>query len=79
MAGEMAILAGGGVYSATVSAAEDAVLVRVPREVFERIAMSTPKAVREMAGEYAGGLPATACHRPAEVVWPARRNDAAVR
>jgi predicted acylesterase/phospholipase RssA/CRP-like cAMP-binding protein len=50
MAGEMAILAGGGVYSATVSAAEDAVLVRVPREAFERIAKSAPKAVREMAG-----------------------------
>ncbi len=49
MAGEMAILAGGGVYSATVSAAADAVLVRVPREVFERIAKSTPDAVREMA------------------------------
>ena len=50
MAGEMAILAGGGVYSATVSAAEDAVLVRVPRAAFERIAKSAPKAVREMAG-----------------------------
>jgi NTE family protein/lysophospholipid hydrolase len=50
MAGEMAILAGGGIYSATVSAADDAVLVRVPREAFERIAKSAPKAVREMAG-----------------------------
>jgi len=50
MAGEMAILAGGGAYSATVSAAEDAVLVRVRREVFESIAKSAPKAVREMAG-----------------------------
>jgi predicted acylesterase/phospholipase RssA/CRP-like cAMP-binding protein len=50
MAGEMAILAGGGTYSATVSAAEDAILVRVPREVFERIAKSAPMAVREMAG-----------------------------
>ena len=50
MAGEMAILAGGGVYSATVSAAADAVLVRVPREAFERIAKSAPNAVREMAG-----------------------------
>ena len=50
MAGEMAILAGGGVYSATVSAAEDAVLVRVPREAFERISKSAPQAVREMAG-----------------------------
>ena len=50
MAGEMAILAGGGVYSATVSAAEDAVLVRVPREAFERISKTSPMAVREMAG-----------------------------
>ena len=50
IAGEMAILAGGGVYSATVSAAEDAVLVRVPREVFERISKVAPNAVREMAG-----------------------------
>jgi predicted acylesterase/phospholipase RssA/CRP-like cAMP-binding protein len=49
LAGEMAILAGGN-YSATVSAAEDAVLVRVPRAAFERIARSTPSAVREMAG-----------------------------
>src|SRR6266446_6224724 len=50
MAGEMAILAGGGVYSATVSAAKDAVLVKVPREAFERIAKAAPKAIREMAG-----------------------------
>jgi NTE family protein/lysophospholipid hydrolase len=50
MAGEMAILAGGGIYSATVSAAEDSVLVRVPRDSFERIAKSAPNAVREMAG-----------------------------
>jgi predicted acylesterase/phospholipase RssA/CRP-like cAMP-binding protein len=50
MAGEMAILAGGGVYSATVSAAEDAVLVRVSREAFERISRTSPKAVRELAG-----------------------------
>ena len=50
MAGEMAILAGGGVYSATVCAVEGAVLVRVPREAFERIARSAPNAVREMAG-----------------------------
>ena len=50
MAGEMAILAGGGIYSATVSAAENAVLVRVPREAFERIVKSAPKAIREMAG-----------------------------
>ncbi|MGQ0578769.1 MAG: cyclic nucleotide-binding domain-containing protein [Betaproteobacteria bacterium] len=50
VAGELAILAGGGVYGATVSAAEDAVLVRVPREAFERIAKSAPGIVREMAG-----------------------------
>ena len=50
MAGEMAMLAGGGVYSATVSAAEAAVLVRVPREAFERIAKAAPQAIREMAG-----------------------------
>ena len=50
MAGEMAILAGGGIYSATVSAAENVVLVRVPREAFERIAKSAPMAIREMAG-----------------------------
>jgi predicted acylesterase/phospholipase RssA/CRP-like cAMP-binding protein len=50
MAGEMAILAGGGAYSATVSAAVDAVLVRVPREAFESVAKSAPTAIREMAG-----------------------------
>ncbi len=50
MAGEMAILAGGGFYSATVSAVEHAVLVRLPREAFERIVRSAPNAVREMAG-----------------------------
>ncbi len=50
MAGEMGMLAGGGLYSATVSAAEAAVLVRVPRAVFERIARSVPQAIREMAG-----------------------------
>ena len=50
IAGEMAILAGGAAYSATVSAAQDAVLVRVPREAFERIVKSVPTVVREMAG-----------------------------
>ena len=50
MAGEMAMLAGGGVYSATVSVATDAVLVRVPRDAFDRLAKSAPKAVRELAG-----------------------------
>lgn len=50
MAGEMAMLAGGGSYSATVSVATDAVLVRVPHYAFEKIATSTPQAIREMAG-----------------------------
>ncbi|MGH8678138.1 MAG: cyclic nucleotide-binding domain-containing protein, partial [Burkholderiales bacterium] len=49
IAGEMAILAGSGVYSATVSAIEGSVLVRVSRETFERIAKTVPRAVREMA------------------------------
>jgi predicted acylesterase/phospholipase RssA/CRP-like cAMP-binding protein len=49
MAGEMAILAGGGVYSATVSVAEDAAVVRVPREVFERLATWDSGAIRDMA------------------------------
>ena len=50
MAGEMAILAGGGVYGATVSAVTDAVLVKVPREAFEKIVKLAPQAVHEMAG-----------------------------
>jgi predicted acylesterase/phospholipase RssA/CRP-like cAMP-binding protein len=50
LAGELAILAGGGAYSATVSAIADAVLVRIPRETFERLAKTAPKALREMAG-----------------------------
>jgi NTE family protein/lysophospholipid hydrolase len=50
MAGEMAMLAGGGDYSATVSVAADAVLVRVPRAAFDRLAKSVPAAVRELAG-----------------------------
>jgi predicted acylesterase/phospholipase RssA/CRP-like cAMP-binding protein len=49
MAGEMAILAGGGVYSASVSAAQDAVLVKVPRDSFDRIAAAAPEAVQELA------------------------------
>ncbi|HXF15472.1 MAG TPA: cyclic nucleotide-binding domain-containing protein [Burkholderiales bacterium] len=50
MAGEMAILAGGGIYSATVSAPEGAAVVQVPRAVFERLATLEPAAIREMAG-----------------------------
>src|SRR4029453_5472019 len=49
IAGEMAILAGGGVYSASVSAAQDAVLVRVPRESFDRMASAVPEAMQELA------------------------------
>jgi predicted acylesterase/phospholipase RssA/CRP-like cAMP-binding protein len=49
LAGEMAILAGGGVYSASVSAAQDSVLVRVPQRTFERIAATYPQVVQEMA------------------------------
>ncbi|MEO8304978.1 MAG: cyclic nucleotide-binding domain-containing protein [Betaproteobacteria bacterium] len=50
MAGEMAILVGGGVYGATVSAVTDAMLVKVSREAFERVVESAPQAVHEMAG-----------------------------
>ena len=50
MAGEMAILAGGGVYSATVSVAADALLVKVSRAAFDRLAKSAPTALRELAG-----------------------------
>ena len=49
LAGEMAILAGGGVYSASVSAAQEAMLVRVPRESFDRLAIAVPEAVQELA------------------------------
>ena len=45
----MAILTGGGVYSASVSAAQDSVLVRVPRSTFERIAKTAPQVVQEMS------------------------------
>ena len=49
LAGEMAILTGVGVYSASVSAAQDSVLVRVPRNTFERIAKTAPQVVQEMS------------------------------
>jgi predicted acylesterase/phospholipase RssA/CRP-like cAMP-binding protein len=49
LAGEMAILAGGGVYSASVSAAQDSVLVRVPQKTFERIATAHPRVIQEMS------------------------------
>src|SRR4051812_46816168 len=37
IAGEMAILAGGGVYSAAVQAVQDSVLVRIPSRTFEHV------------------------------------------
>ncbi len=49
LAGEMAILTGGGVYSASVSAAQDSVLVRVPRKTFERIAGASEQVIQEMS------------------------------
>jgi len=49
LAGEMAILAGGGVYSASVSAARDSVLVKIPRQTFERITGAAPQVVQEMS------------------------------
>lgn len=49
MAGEMAILAGEGLYSATVSAVTDAVLVKVPREAFERMVTLAPEIASQMA------------------------------
>jgi len=48
LAGEMAILLGGGVYGATVSAVTDAVLVRVSREHFEHVVAAAPQILREM-------------------------------
>jgi predicted acylesterase/phospholipase RssA/CRP-like cAMP-binding protein len=49
LAGEMAILTGGGVYSASVSAAQDSVLVKVPRKTFERIAATSEPVIQEMS------------------------------
>jgi predicted acylesterase/phospholipase RssA/CRP-like cAMP-binding protein len=50
IAGELAILTGGGKYGATVSAVTGAVLVRVSRSSFERIAAANPAALKEMSG-----------------------------
>jgi predicted acylesterase/phospholipase RssA/CRP-like cAMP-binding protein len=50
MAGEISILAGSGRYTATVSAVEATVLVRISRSTFERLAKEVPDAIREMAG-----------------------------
>jgi len=49
IAGEMAILAGGGVYSATVSAARDSVLVRIPSRTFEHVLKTSPQVVQELS------------------------------
>jgi NTE family protein len=49
IAGEMAILTGGGVYSASVSAALDSVLVRVPRSTFEHVLKTSPQVVQELS------------------------------
>lgn len=49
IAGELAILAGGGEYGATVAAVSDALLVRVPRSTFEQIATANPAALRAMS------------------------------
>ena len=49
LAGEMAILTGGGLYSASVSAAQDSILVRVPRKTFERITTTSQQVVQEMS------------------------------
>jgi predicted acylesterase/phospholipase RssA/CRP-like cAMP-binding protein len=49
LAGEMAILTGGGVYSASVLAAADCVLVRVPRTSFEHIIKTLPQVVQELS------------------------------
>lgn len=48
LAGEMAILTGTGVYGASVSAAQDSVLVKLPREVFARIIDTHPAVVEEL-------------------------------
>ena len=49
IAGEMAILTGAGVYSASVSAAQDSVLVRVPRQTFEHVLKTFPQVVQELS------------------------------
>jgi CRP-like cAMP-binding protein len=49
IAGEMAILTGAGVYSASVSAAQDSVLVRVPRQTFEHVLTTFPQVVQELS------------------------------
>ena len=49
IAGEMAILAGGGVYSASVDAAQDSVLVRIPSRTFEHVLKTSAAVVQELS------------------------------
>ncbi|MFN0315423.1 MAG: cyclic nucleotide-binding domain-containing protein [Burkholderiales bacterium] len=49
VAGEMALLTGGGVYSASVSATGAAVVVKVSAEAFERIGQRAPEAIAQMS------------------------------
>lgn len=49
IAGEMAILAGGGVYSAAVYAAQDSVLVRIPSSTFEHVLKTSPQVIQELS------------------------------
>jgi predicted acylesterase/phospholipase RssA/CRP-like cAMP-binding protein len=49
IAGEMAILAGGGVYSAAVDAAQDSVLVRIPSRTFEHVLETSAAVVQELS------------------------------
>ncbi len=49
IAGEMAILTGGGVYSASVYATQDGVVVRVPSSTFERVLNTHPEVIQELS------------------------------
>ena len=49
IAGEMAILAGGGLYSASVYAAQDSVLVRIPSRTFEHVLKTSAVVVQELS------------------------------
>lgn len=49
IAGEMAILGGGGVYSASVYAAQDSVLVRIPSRTFEHVLKTSEPVVQELS------------------------------
>ena len=49
LAGEMAVLAGGGTYSASVTVVADATLVRIPFGTFARVAEQAPEAIQELS------------------------------